>query len=86
MNNPKTIVDSPFSEALQAQYRIGQVLGYGAMGAVYPATRLSDGAELALKVTLRPGDWIIESDGGILDGRLAVQLEEAARILMEPDA
>ena len=36
--------------------------------------------------TLRPGDWIIESDGGILDGRLAVQLEEAARILMEPDA
>jgi len=32
------------------------------------------------------GDWIIETDDGFLDGRLATQLEEAARILTEPEA
>jgi flagellar biosynthesis/type III secretory pathway protein FliH len=32
------------------------------------------------------GDWIIETDAGFLDGRLATQLDEAARILTEPDA
>jgi flagellar biosynthesis/type III secretory pathway protein FliH len=36
--------------------------------------------------TLSPGDWIIETDAGFLDGRLATQLDEAARILTEPDA
>jgi len=36
--------------------------------------------------TLAPGDWIIETDGGLLDGRLATQLDEAARILTEVDA
>ena len=35
---------------------------------------------------LRSGDWVIESDRGTLDGRLATQFEEAARILTEPDA
>ncbi len=36
--------------------------------------------------TLGRGDWIIETDDGVLDGRLATQLDEAARILTEPDA
>jgi flagellar biosynthesis/type III secretory pathway protein FliH len=35
---------------------------------------------------LRPGEWMIETEGGVLDGRLATQLEEAARILTEADA
>ena len=35
--------------------------------------------------TLRRGDWIIETEAGFLDGRLTTQLEEAARVLTEPD-
>jgi flagellar assembly protein FliH len=35
---------------------------------------------------LRRGDWIIETEGGLLDGRLMTKFEEAARILTEPDA
>ena len=36
--------------------------------------------------SLRRGEWIIETDGGFLDGRLATKFEEAARLLMEPEA
>jgi flagellar biosynthesis/type III secretory pathway protein FliH len=35
-------------------------------------------------VTLGPGDFVIETDAGFLDGRVATQLEEAARLLAEP--
>jgi flagellar assembly protein FliH len=35
---------------------------------------------------LNRGDWIIESDGGFLDGRLATQLEEAGCLLREAAA
>jgi flagellar biosynthesis/type III secretory pathway protein FliH len=45
-----------------------------------------DGVAIRADASLRPGDWIIETDGGLLDGRLATQLEEAARILTEPAA
>jgi flagellar biosynthesis/type III secretory pathway protein FliH len=31
-------------------------------------------------------DWIIETEGGLLDGRLVTKFEEAARILTEPEA
>jgi flagellar biosynthesis/type III secretory pathway protein FliH len=33
--------------------------------------------------TLKRGDWIIETEGGFLDGRIATQLEEAWRVLAE---
>ena len=45
-----------------------------------------DGVAVRADESLQPGDWVIETDGGIVDGRLAVQLEEATRILTEPDA
>jgi flagellar biosynthesis/type III secretory pathway protein FliH len=32
------------------------------------------------------GDWIVETDAGFLDGRLATQLAEAERLLAEPEA
>jgi len=35
---------------------------------------------------LHRGDWIIETEGGLLDGRLVTKFEEAARILTEPEA
>jgi flagellar biosynthesis/type III secretory pathway protein FliH len=35
-------------------------------------------------LTLGDADWILDTGDGLLDGRLGVQLEEAARLLMEP--
>jgi flagellar biosynthesis/type III secretory pathway protein FliH len=35
---------------------------------------------------LARGDWIIETEGGFLDGRLDTQLAEAKRLLVEADA
>lgn len=54
--------------------------------------RAGGGAAALTDVTIHPdesltrGDWIIETDGGFLDGRLATQLEEAWRLLTEPEA
>ena len=45
-----------------------------------------DGVTVRADEALRPGDWVVETDGGFLDGRVATQLEEAARILTEPGA
>jgi flagellar biosynthesis/type III secretory pathway protein FliH len=45
-----------------------------------------DGLAIRADDTLRPGDWIIETDGGAIDGRLGVQFDEATRILTEPEA
>lgn len=36
--------------------------------------------------SLLRGEWIIETDGGFLDGRLITKFEEAARLLLEPEA
>jgi flagellar assembly protein FliH len=36
--------------------------------------------------TLRRGDWMVETDAGFLDGRIATQLEAAWRVLVEPAA
>lgn len=36
--------------------------------------------------SLMRGEWIIETDGGFLDGRLVTKFEEAARLLTEPEA
>jgi flagellar biosynthesis/type III secretory pathway protein FliH len=44
------------------------------------------GVAVQADATLRRGDWIIETEAGFLDGRLATQLDEAARILTEPEA
>jgi flagellar assembly protein FliH len=44
------------------------------------------GVTIHADASLGRGDWIIESDGGLLDGRLATQLEEAGRLLTEPEA
>ena len=62
------------------------------VAAAFDAWR-ADGHQAALAhITVRAdesltaGDWIIETDRGTLDGRLATQFAEAARILTEPDA
>jgi flagellar biosynthesis/type III secretory pathway protein FliH len=34
--------------------------------------------------SLRPGDWVVETEDGFFDGRLSTQLEEAWRVLTEP--
>jgi flagellar biosynthesis/type III secretory pathway protein FliH len=44
------------------------------------------GVTLLADETLERGDWIVETESGFLDGRLATQLEEAGRLLTEPDA
>ncbi|NXV54378.1 PIM1 kinase, partial [Molothrus ater] len=36
-------------EALQERYRLGSLLGRGGFGSVFAATRLSDGAPVAIK-------------------------------------
>lgn len=54
-----------------AGYRIGRRLGSGSMGAVHAATRLSDGAEVAIKVLL---------------ARVAVDAEARAAFLREVEA
>lgn len=43
-------------------------------------------APIVADAALRPGEWMVESEHGLLDGRLATQLEEAARILTGADA
>ncbi|NWY34980.1 PIM1 kinase, partial [Pheucticus melanocephalus] len=40
-------------EALQKRYRLGSLLGSGGFGSVFAATRLSDGAPVAIKRVLR---------------------------------
>jgi flagellar assembly protein FliH len=50
----------------------------GESGALAGVTIRADG-------TLRRGDWIVETEAGFLDGRLATQLDEAARVLTEPE-
>lgn len=44
------------------------------------------GATVHADATLAPGDWLLETDGGYLDGRLTTQLEEALALITEADA
>jgi flagellar biosynthesis/type III secretory pathway protein FliH len=44
------------------------------------------GVTIRTDETLARGDYIVETAGGLLDGRLATQLDEALRILTEPSA
>jgi flagellar assembly protein FliH len=44
------------------------------------------GVTIRADESLRRGDWIIEMDGGLLDGRVATRFAEATRVLLEPDA
>jgi flagellar assembly protein FliH len=44
------------------------------------------GVTIHADASLGRGDWIIETAGGFLDGRLASQLDEATRLLSEPEA
>ncbi|NWZ88870.1 PIM1 kinase, partial [Poecile atricapillus] len=52
-------------EALQQRYRIGSLLGRGGFGRVFSATRLSDGAPVAIKKVPRNRiqDWGELPDG-----------------------
>ncbi|NXB86647.1 PIM1 kinase, partial [Vidua chalybeata] len=44
-------------EALQEWYRLGSLLGHGSFGSVLAATRLSDGAPVAIKRVPRDRIW-----------------------------
>ncbi|HYE90845.1 MAG TPA: FliH/SctL family protein [Terriglobales bacterium] len=44
-----------------------------------------DGAIVHADASLAPGDWLLETEGGYLDGRLATQLEEALALITEAD-
>jgi flagellar biosynthesis/type III secretory pathway protein FliH len=48
------------------------------------------GGQVALRVetdaSLGPGDWLVETADGLVDGRRASRLETLRRLLLEPDA
>ncbi|NXQ55697.1 PIM1 kinase, partial [Anthoscopus minutus] len=44
-------------EVLQERYRLGSMLGSGGFGSVYAATRLSDGAPVAIKCVVQDLIW-----------------------------